>query len=65
MKKQYISPVADIVTVSIKASILTGSDDVVGFGSDNDGEATYDDDNLSRHHYSIWDEEEEDEEELY
>lgn len=64
MKKQYISPTADIVTVGIKASILTGSN-VVAFGTDNDGEATSEDDNLSRRHYTVWDEEDDDEEELY
>ena len=60
MKKQYISPTADILVVGTEDSILIGSN-VVGFGSDNDGYATSDDDNLSRRNYTLWDNDEDEE----
>lgn len=59
-----MKPMIEMTVVHTNASLLTGSN-IVRFGEDNSGEATYDDPNLSRRHNSVWDEDEEDEEQYY
>ena len=61
MNRQYITPQADILALS-QRDMLMASDPKISVHKDSTDDQASTTDVLSRHNYSVWDDEEEDEE---